>query len=78
MQKKLTRSTDDKWLGGVCAGIGRYVGVDANIVRLVVVLVTILGLGSLVLAYLVAWVLMPAQQPPGSQTIAHEPPPPSA
>jgi len=33
--------------------------VDANLVRLVVVLGTVLGLGSLLLVYLIAWLVMP-------------------
>lgn len=59
--KKLTRNRDDKWVGGVCGGISTYTGVDANLIRLIVVVATLLGAGSLILAYLVAWLLMPAQ-----------------
>lgn len=58
--KRLVRSADDRWLGGVCGGLARYLGVDANLVRLLVVIGTILGLGSLVVAYIVAWILMPS------------------
>lgn len=43
----------------MCGGIAQYAGVDANLVRLIVVLGTVLGFGSLFVAYLVAWVLMP-------------------
>jgi len=59
--KRLVRSRDDRWLSGVCGGVAQYAGVDANLVRLVVVLGTVLGLGSLLVAYVVAWVLMPEQ-----------------
>ena len=59
--KRLVRSRDDRWLGGVCGGVARYAGVDANLVRLLVVLGTIFGLGSLLVAYVVAWVLMPEE-----------------
>ena len=59
--KRLVRSRDDRWIAGVCGGIARYLGVDANLVRLVVVIGTILGFGSLLVAYLVAWVLMPQE-----------------
>ncbi len=65
--KKLTRNPDDKWLGGVCGGIADYTGVDANVVRLVVAVCTLLGAGSLIVAYIVAWVLMPAR-PAAAQT----------
>lgn len=57
--KRLTRSREDRWLGGVCGGIASYTGVDATLVRLLVAVGTILGFGSLLVAYLVAWVLMP-------------------
>ena len=59
--KRLVRSRDDRWLGGVCGGLASYFGVDANLVRLVVVLGTVLGFGSLALAYVVAWILMPEE-----------------
>jgi phage shock protein PspC (stress-responsive transcriptional regulator) len=57
--KRLVRSRDDRWISGVCGGVAAYLGVDANLVRLVVVLGTIFGFGSLAIAYLVAWILMP-------------------
>jgi phage shock protein C len=57
--RRLVRSQHDRWLSGVCGGIAEYAGVDANLVRLVVVLGTILGFGSLLVAYVVAWLLMP-------------------
>lgn len=59
--KRLVRSRDDRWLGGVCGGVARYAGIDANLVRLVVVLGTVFGFGSLAVAYLVAWILMPEE-----------------
>lgn len=59
--KRLVRSRDDRWISGVCGGVGAYLGVDANLVRLVVVLGTVFGLGSLAIAYVVAWILMPEE-----------------
>lgn len=56
---KRLRTRDDRWVAGVCGGVARYTGLDVNLVRLLVVLGTIFGLGSLLVAYLVAWVLMP-------------------
>ncbi len=58
-RKRLVRSRDDRWISGVCGGVASYLGVDANLVRLVVVLGTIFGFGSLFIAYIVAWILMP-------------------
>jgi phage shock protein C len=57
--RRLARSADDRWLGGVCGGVAAYAGVDANLVRLLVVLGTVLGLGSLLVVYVIAWILMP-------------------
>ena len=59
--KRLVRSRDDRWLGGVCSGIATYFGIDANLVRLLVVVGTVLGFGTLIIAYIAAWVLMPQQ-----------------
>lgn len=67
--KKLTRNRDDKWIGGVCGGIARYTGLDANLIRLLVAVCTIFGLGSLIVAYVVAWILIPAEQPAAQQTV---------
>jgi phage shock protein PspC (stress-responsive transcriptional regulator) len=61
MSKQLTRTPDDRWIAGVCGGIADYTGIDATIVRLVLVVCTILGAGSLIVGYLVAWVLMPVR-----------------
>lgn len=57
--RRLVRSREDRWLAGVCGGLAAYLGVDANLVRLLVVVGTVLGFGTLVVAYLAAWVLIP-------------------
>jgi phage shock protein C len=59
--KRLTRRTHDKVLGGVCGGVADYLGIDATLVRVLTVIGAVLGLGSLVVAYVVAWALMPRQ-----------------
>jgi phage shock protein PspC (stress-responsive transcriptional regulator) len=48
-------------LGGVCGGLAAYFGVDATLVRLLAVAGAILGFGSIVLVYLVMWVLVPEE-----------------
>jgi phage shock protein PspC (stress-responsive transcriptional regulator) len=53
------RRTDDKILGGVCAGLADYLGVDRTLMRVLTVLATVLGFGSVLIAYLVAWVIVP-------------------
>ena len=57
--RRLVRRRDDRMVAGVCSGVADYLGVDVTIVRLVTVLGTVLGAGTFLLAYLVAWVLLP-------------------
>jgi phage shock protein C len=55
---RLTRSRDDRVLAGVAGGLGRYLGVDPLVVRLGFIVLA-LAWGGGVLAYLVAWLLVP-------------------
>ena len=55
--KKLSRS-NNKMIGGVCAGIADYVGLDPTIVRIVWVLMLFLA-GFGILLYLILWIIMP-------------------
>ena len=57
--RRLVRRTDDRMVAGVCSGIADYFGVDPTIVRQAVVVGTVLGFGTLLVAYVVAWLLMP-------------------
>lgn len=57
--KRLTRRSDDRMVAGVCSGVADYLGVDVTLIRLLTVAGAIFGLGSVVIAYVVAWVLMP-------------------
>jgi len=57
--RKLTRSRDDKMLGGVCAGVAEYAGLDVTLVRLLTVIGVVFGFGSVAVAYIVAWLLLP-------------------
>jgi phage shock protein C len=57
--RRLVRSSSDRWLAGVCGGIGEYAGIDPNVVRLLAVLGAVFSAGTLLVAYVVAWILMP-------------------
>ncbi|MDZ7799515.1 MAG: PspC domain-containing protein [Trueperaceae bacterium] len=57
-RKRLERATQDKWLGGVCGGLGHYFDIDATIIRLIFI-VALLGAGTGLLVYLVLWLIMP-------------------
>lgn len=49
---------DDRWLAGVCAGVGRWLGIDPAIVRVGTVLLAFLG-GLGIGLYLLGWLLLP-------------------
>ncbi len=56
-EKKLSRS-NNKMIGGVCAGIAEYLGLDPTIVRIVwILLLFFAGFG--ILLYLILWIIMP-------------------
>jgi phage shock protein C len=57
--KQLVRYRDDRMVAGVCSGLAAYLGVDVTVVRLLTVLGAIFSFGTVALAYVVAWVLMP-------------------
>ena len=56
----LRRSRDDRWLGGVCGGIGRSTGIAAWLWRLAFsALVLCAGVG--VVVYLLMWIFVPLE-----------------
>jgi len=54
------RSRSDKWLGGVCAGIGRVSGIDPWIWRLLFALLFLFG-GTGLVVYLLLWIFVPLE-----------------
>jgi len=59
---RLALDTQNKKIAGVCAGFARYLSVEVLLVR-IVWLALALGAGVGFVAYLVAWILMPKDQP---------------
>ena len=59
--KRLYRSRTDKILGGVCGGIAAYFNIDPVIIRVLWVLFLFMG-GAGILAYIVAWLIIPLEQ----------------
>ncbi len=59
--KKLRRSRSDKMLAGVCGGMAKMIGVDAAILRIILVAATLLGFGTGAILYVAAWILMPEE-----------------
>jgi phage shock protein C len=59
--KTLTRSTSNRMIAGVCAGMGDYLGIDPTIVRLLAVLAFFTGFGGIAIVYLVMAIVVPEQ-----------------
>lgn len=66
---RLTRSRDDRVIAGVCGGLGRYLGVDPVLIRVATVIFVLLA-GTGLLAYLIAWIVIPEEEPATRSTAA--------
>jgi len=61
MNKRLYRSPVSKIIGGVCGGLGEYFAVDPVFVRVIAVLLALATEGFGIIAYIVAWIIIPRQ-----------------
>ncbi|MDQ0111225.1 PspC domain-containing protein [Paenibacillus harenae] len=61
--KKLYRLRQEKMLFGLCGGIARMLNVDATLLRILLVVVTILSGGAPILVYLIAALVVPKEPP---------------
>ena len=70
---RLERSPTDRRLGGVCGGIAEFFRMDSTIVRLIWVVLSIVpGLIVFgVVAYCIAWFIMPVRQAPALVSTPH-------
>jgi len=57
--KQLTRSTVDRMIAGVCAGLGEYLNIDPTVVRLLFVLGFFLTGPGILIAYLIMAIIVP-------------------
>ena len=68
---RLVRIREGKKIAGVCVGFARYLDIDVILVRIVWLVVTLTA-GVGLIAYIVAWIAMPIEEP-----IAYSAPPAS-
>ena len=60
--KRLYRSRSDRYLAGICGGMGEYFQIDSTVIRLVFVFFLIAtGIVPLLLAYLLAILIIPVE-----------------
>lgn len=61
-QKKLTRSSKNAVIGGVCGGLGQYFNIDPTLIRLLFLFLFLIGGGGLLL-YILLWLFIPSDIP---------------
>lgn len=61
MVKKLYRS-EDRMLGGVCAGLAEYADIDPTVVRLLYAGLTVFTAFSGIILYPILWIIMPEKR----------------
>jgi phage shock protein PspC (stress-responsive transcriptional regulator) len=74
--RRLRRSTTDRQIAGVCGGMAEYFETDATLVRLIWVVLSIFGgavIGG-VIAYALAWLIIPNAEPLSMTRAGHAPP----
>jgi phage shock protein C len=74
--KQLRRPLDDRIVAGVCSGLGRYLAVDPVLIRVGFVVLAALTWGTALLAYPIAWFLMP-EEPAPAEPVWRDPADPS-
>jgi phage shock protein PspC (stress-responsive transcriptional regulator) len=71
--RRLTRSRYNRKLGGVCGGLAEFLGIDATVVRVIWIVLTVVP-GAIILgvvAYLVAWFITPEDAASAVMATAH-------
>lgn len=61
MDKKLTRSRNNRMIAGVCGGVAEYFSLDPSLVRLGYALLTLFTAFSGVIVYIIMWLIIPEE-----------------
>lgn len=56
----LRRSRSDRWIGGVCGGLGAMLGLEPWIIRLLMTVLFFIG-GTGLLVYVLLWIFIPSE-----------------
>lgn len=57
--RKLYRSTSNKWVTGLCGGLGEYFNISVGLVRILMVIAAFCSFGTTILLYFLATLLTP-------------------
>ena len=61
MEKQLRRSRHDRWIGGICGGLGQFFGLNPFWFRLIFLLLALPGGLPGVVPYLIMWIVIPLE-----------------
>ena len=67
------KGSPERKIAGVCAGFAQYFDLDVTIVRVVWLILAVFGGGAGLLAYIIAWIIMPEAQPGTAMTPIPQP-----
>ena len=59
IHRRLFRNPDDKILGGVVGGLAAYFGWDVTILRIILLVLMVCGVGTIIPVYIVCWIVIP-------------------
>src|SRR5687767_846132 len=57
--RRFTRSSSDRWIGGVAGGLARYFNIDVRLMRIITFVLCLTGAG--LLAYILLWIFAPLE-----------------
>src|ERR1700674_371555 len=60
--RRVYRLVHDKKIAGVCSGLAKYFDIDVTLIRLAVATGIVLSGGLGLLAYIIAWIIMPVDR----------------
>ncbi len=60
-QQRIVRPHYGRMIGGVCAGLAQHFGWDIALVRILLVVLVFFGCGTPILAYFIAWIVIPSE-----------------
>lgn len=62
MNGKLRRSRSDRWIAGICGGLGQFFGLSAFWFRLLFFILLLPGGLPGLLPYIILWIIIPEEQ----------------
>jgi phage shock protein C len=71
-RKRLVRARAGRKIAGVCAGFAEYFDLDVTLVRVVWLITALIPIGASLIAYLIAWILLPEEPEMLSAPVGHQ------